>query len=253
VSWKIKRLEAHVGRALLVRDGHDIRPTLDGRELLTDARNIVAIHDRAAARLSSSQLTGRVRFGTNVELTASNVAALLSRFNLAHPGASVEIVATGSLELMRLLDDGHLDVATLQVTEHELRSTDEIVWEDPLRWVTSWAWPFEEGDVPIVGFTTGCSSYAHGLRGLDRAAIGHTAAFSGASTAAVREAVAAGLGVALLGEGVIDDDVVEWRRGSELAPPPPAYQVVRAAPGERRDIASALLDMLVADLGGRAA
>jgi DNA-binding transcriptional LysR family regulator len=253
VSWKIKRLESQVGRPLLIRDGHDIRPSFDGRELLVDARTIVAVHDRAVARLSTSQLSGRVRFGTNAELTASNVAALLGRFNVAHPGATVEIVSHGSRDLMRLLDDGELDVATLQVTGDELRTTDIVLWTDQLRWVTSWAWPFDEGEVPIVGFVPRCSCYDEPLATLDAAGIAHYMSFSGLSTAAACEAVAAGLGVAVLPESVVSDELVEWRRAAELAPVEPARQVVRAAPGERRDIADALVETLVADLGDAAA
>lgn len=248
VSWKIKRLEQHVGRPLLVREGHHIRPTLDGRELLADARSIVAVHDRAVARLSTSQLTGRVRFGTNAEMTASNVAELLSRFNVLHPGATVEIVSNGSIELARALDRGELDVATLQVIDAERRSGDRLLWTDTLRWVTSWAWPFDGDEVPIVGFAPRCTFYDGPLEALGRAGIGHHSVFTGSSTEAVRQAVSAGLGVAILSESLIDDDVVEWRRGSELAPTEPSYQIVRAASGERREVADALVTMLVADL-----
>lgn len=248
VSWKIKRLEDHVGRSLLVRDGHDLRPTLDGRELLADARNIVAVHDRAVARLSTSTLTGRVRFGTNAELTASNVTELLSRFNVNHPGATIEIVSSGSDELARLLDRGELDVATLQVIESERRSGDRTLWTDRLTWVASWAWPFDGDEVPIVSSAPRHHSYDGPLEALRRAGIEHYSAFSGVSTASVIEAVSAGLGVAILSESWLDDDIVAWQRGNELAPVEPVHQVVRAAAGERREVADALVATLIADL-----
>ena len=253
VSWKIKRLEQHVGRPLLVRDGHDIRPTLDGRELIADARDIVAVHDRAVARLSTSKLTGLVRFGTNVEMTASNVAELLSRFNVVHPGAKIEIVSNGSFELIRALDRGQLDVATLQVVAAEQRPGDQVLWTDTQKWVTSWAWPFDGDEVPVVGFSPPCACYPDALAALDRAGVAHHTVFTGAATEVVRQAVSAGLGVAILSESLIDDDVVEWRRGNELAPIELAYQVVRAAAGERREVADALVRMLVDDLDERQA
>ena len=73
VSWKIKRLEAKVGRPLLVRDGHTIRPSFEGRNLIDDARLMVELHDRAVSRLRHvvrdtfrhgrrSHNTGRYRF-----------------------------------------------------------------------------------------------------------------------------------------------------------------------------------------------
>ena len=248
VSWKIKRLEEHVGRALLIRDGHDLRPTLNGRELLADARNIVAVHDRAVARLSTSTLTGRVRFGTNAETTASNVTELLSRFNVNHPGATIEIVSNGSDELARLLDGGELDVATLQVIGTERRAGDRTLWTDRLTWVASWAWPFDGDEVPIVSSSPRHHCYDGPLQALRRAGVRHHPGFSGVSTAAVVEAVSAGLGVAILSESRLDDDIVAWQRGNELAPVEPVQQVVRAAPGERREVADALVATLVADL-----
>ena len=249
VSWKIKRLEDHVGRALLIRDGHDLRPTLDGRELLADARNIVAVHDRAVARLATSTLTGRVRFGTNAELTASNVTELLSRFNVNHPGATIEIVSNGSDELARLLDRGELDVATLLVTDSERRSDDRTLWADQLIWVSSWAWPFDDvDDVPIVSSVPRHHSYDRPLEALRRAGIDHYTAFSGVSSGAMLEAVAAGLGVAIVSESWADENIVPWQRGNELAPVEPVHQVVRAAAGERREVADALVATLVADL-----
>src|SRR5918994_1485243 len=90
VSWKIKRLEQRVGRPLLIREGHTIRPTRDGRALIDDARSLIDIHDRAAARLHSSELTGKVKVGSNEEVDAEHIASLLGRFTRAHPLASIE-------------------------------------------------------------------------------------------------------------------------------------------------------------------
>ena len=49
VSRKVSRLEERVGQSLLIRDGHTLRPTRAGRALLPDAREMIDIHDRAAA------------------------------------------------------------------------------------------------------------------------------------------------------------------------------------------------------------
>ena len=81
VSWKIKRLEQRVGRPLLIRDGHELRPSQAGRILLDEARAIVEAHDRVAHRLESPEFTGRVRVGSNEEVGASRMAGILGRFN----------------------------------------------------------------------------------------------------------------------------------------------------------------------------
>ena len=81
VSWKIKRLEERVGRDLLVRDGRSLRPSRDGQELLVYARAIIDLHDEAVARLSSSELTGRLRLGATEEVSAEHVGNAASRFD----------------------------------------------------------------------------------------------------------------------------------------------------------------------------
>ncbi len=90
VSWKIKRLEERVGRPLLIRDGHSLRPTRDGRALIPDARALVEIHDRAASRLESSELSGTVKLGSNEEVDVARMAALLGRFKWSHPNTTIE-------------------------------------------------------------------------------------------------------------------------------------------------------------------
>lgn len=106
VSWKIKRLEDRVGRPLLIRDGHTLRPTRDGRALLSDARSLVEIHDRAVLRLNSSELTGTVKLGSNEEVDAAQMASLLGRFKWAHPNASIEFLIDHTVNLARKIDRG---------------------------------------------------------------------------------------------------------------------------------------------------
>jgi len=78
VSWKIKRLEERVGKALLIRDGHSLRPTSEGRALIDDARTIVEVHDRAVCRLRMSELSGTVRLGSNTETRTRRVGVAFS-------------------------------------------------------------------------------------------------------------------------------------------------------------------------------
>jgi DNA-binding transcriptional LysR family regulator len=65
VSWRMKRLEEHVGQELIVRDGRALRPSRAGRAILDDARTLVETHDRIARRLDSADLTGDVTVGAD--------------------------------------------------------------------------------------------------------------------------------------------------------------------------------------------
>ncbi len=257
VSWKIKRLEARVGRPLLIREGHSIRPSRDGLALIADARTIVEAHDRAAARLRDSEIAGLVRFGANEEIAASRMTTVLGGFNRLHAAATVEVRIANSDALARLLDAGDLDVAVMQVAIDERRPGDVVLWNEHLAWVTGWETPYEEGPVPLVTFGEYCAYRRLYEPYLRRRGIDYTVAFASPSSAAVRGAVAAGLGVAVLGTKAIGDnwrdglgdEIVEWTRGADLGDLPEMYQIVRTAPGDPPEVVEALVESIVAALG----
>ncbi|MEM7325248.1 MAG: LysR family transcriptional regulator, partial [Actinomycetota bacterium] len=116
VSRKVQRLEDRVGRPLLIRDGHTFRPTRDGRALLDDARAMVELHDRAAARLQRSDLSGEVRLASNGEIDSTQIAAILGAFRRRHPGANVDFTVNHSGDFDEWLENGKVDVALLQTT-----------------------------------------------------------------------------------------------------------------------------------------
>ncbi len=249
VSWKIKRLEAKVGESLLIRDGHTLVPTRAGRALLEDARAIVTLHDRAVGRLTASELKGTVHLGSNEEVAASNMAALLGRFSRTHPDVQIEFHVGNSRDLSDRVDRGDLDVAVIQVDDGALRSTDRVLWTDELRWITYIDCPFDEGDVPLITFGRRCVYRPLSEPLLAAAGIDHHIAFSGPSSIGVHAAVAAGLGVAVLSSRFLGhDNVVEWPRADEVGPLPDVHQVARGVPGETSVLMDALMEAIEAEL-----
>lgn len=248
VSWKIKRLEERVGRPLIIRDGHTIRPSQDGEELLDHARSIVSLHDEAVARLSSSELTGRVRIGANDEISASQLTELLSRFDRVHPLARIEFHVEQSTVLARMLNKGDLDVAVFQVVESEVRPTDRILWDDVLCWGVSAHQPVSEKTTPLVTYGADCCYAPLAVALLNDAQLPYRLAFSGQSSASVEAAVTAGLGVAVLSRRQLSEDIVEWTPPFDLPPLPKMCQVVRHIREPIPPIADALVSELVAEV-----
>ena len=240
VSWKIKRLEQRVGRPLLIRDGHTLRPTRDGRALLDDARAIVALHDGAVWRLRSSELTGTVKLGSNEEIDATQIASLLGRFKRSHPNATIEFVIDHTIRLAKMVDDGKLDVVLIQVTDHQLRPDDTVLWTDQLHWVSSREWTYDEGTVPLVTFGDLCFYRKLSEPILRAAGVDFTHAFSGSGTRGVVAAIEAGLGVGVLSSHFIGDEIVEWPRADSLPPLPHVHQIARTVPGDSAAAATAL-------------
>ena len=245
VSWKIKRLEERVGRPLLIRDGRTLRPSRDARALLDDARLLVEVHDRAAARLATSELTGTVTLGSNEEVDATRMASLLGRFNRMHPGATIEFVIDHTEKLKSDIQAARVDVAIIQVDDQQLRPGDTVLWSSELRWVTSAEWSYDPSEtVPLVTFGDHCFYRALSEPLLDAAGIDHVVAFSGSSLTGVRAAVAAGLGIGVLAEHYVGDDVVPWGPGDDLPPLPTAHQIIRTVPGETPDVANELVEAI---------
>ena len=248
VSWKIKRLEQKVGRNLLVREGHSLRPSRDGRELLHYARAIVDTHDEAVRRLQSSELSGTVRVGTPEEISTARMCAVLSRFNRIHPRTQIEFFVDRSFRLASMLALSELDVAVLQILEKDRRPDDHILWKDPLIWVCAPDSPYEEGPVPLITFGEGGFYRPLARHALTNAAIPFTVAFSGPSAASVIGAAEAGLGVAVLAESSIKGDLIGWPRAESIPPLPDSTYVARAAAGEPSVVATELISDIVGEL-----
>jgi len=156
VSRKVQRLEDRVGRPLLIRDGHTLRPTRDGRALIDDARQMIELHDRSVARLESSDLTGTIKLCCNGEIDAAQIAGLLGTFKRRHPRSTVEFTLDHSGSLIEWVDSGQIDLAVFEVRTTEIQPTDIELWTDDLVWVTSAACCFDEGVVPMIDFGVHC-------------------------------------------------------------------------------------------------
>jgi DNA-binding transcriptional LysR family regulator len=248
VSWKIKRLEERVGRPLLIRNGRSIRPSRDGRALADEARSIVNAHDRAVTRLDRSGLTGRVRLGSNEEITASRLVAVLGTFNRVHPYAWIEVVVDNSLDLSAAVDRGELDVAVVQVSADELRPDDTVLWTEELAWMTSSETPYDAGEIPLVTFGDSCNYRAISEPLLEAAGIEHWVAFSGQTTAGVKAAVEVGLGVAVLGSRFLGGEIVPWKPGEDLGELPVMYEIARIDADDSSPLARALIEVIANEI-----
>lgn len=248
VSRKIQRLEDRVGKPLLIRDGHTLRPTRDGRSLLSDAREMVEIHDRAVARLESSDLMGTVKLSCNGEIDTRQIAALLGTFKNRHPGATVEFTLDHSGGLVDAVDTGAIDLAVFEVRSSQKRDSDIELWTDELTWVTAECCEFTEGTIPLIDFGVHCyyNEFTHGS--LSDAGIDFQVVFSATSSLDVRAAVQAGIGIAAMSCRYLGGDVVEWKPPVAIEALPLMTQIIRSVPGERPDAVAALISTIQSEL-----
>jgi len=251
VSRRVQRLEDRVGISLLIRDGHTLRPTREGRAILADARAMVDLHDRAVARLESSDLEGHVKLASNGEIDTSQIAAILGAFRRRHPGATVDFTVDHTGSLIDWVEAGSIDVGIFQVAEDSVRTGDHRLWEEDLVWVASATEPFAECPIPILDFGHCCyyNTFTHAI--LTGAGLEHRTAFSAPTSAEVRAAVQAGIGVAVMSARYLGGDVVEWEPPIELEPLPRISQVIRTVPGERSEAIDELVQTVKNELSAR--
>lgn len=259
VSWKIKRLEERVGRPLLLREGHGVRPTPSGQSILDDARTIVEVHDRAVVRLRNPEalapLDGHVRIGCSGDVDELLVVSALGRFTRAQPAITFEFVVDDAERLTERLAHGDLDVAALEVIDEHVEPDDEVLWRHRLVWATSRAVPYEAGEVapiivPLITVAGHCPHRRLGERLLADAGIEYTVACSVSSTSGVLAAITAGLGVGVVIGRHVGGDVIEWPRAIEVEPLPHVNLVLRGAPEPQSPSVDAIVEVLAHELSG---
>ena len=115
VSSAIQGLERELGAALFDRDRHRVALTDAGLALLPEARATLAAAQAAQDAVAQARagLRGTLTVGTMVSIGTVDVAGLLGRFHLSHPGVSVHLrhAPGGSAGLAAQVIAGELDLA----------------------------------------------------------------------------------------------------------------------------------------------
>ncbi len=248
VSWRMKRLEDHVGQELIVRDGRSIRPSRAARAILDDARTVVETHDRIARSLGSADLTGDVKVAADIDSDVSCMTAVLGSFRRVNPGVDVDLLIDRGWNIREWVEGGQVDLAILQVLAEDVRQDDRVLWCDPLVWVSSAACPYESGMVPIVTYGAECRWRSLGEDQLADAGIEYRIALSVPTTAAVIAAIEDGLGVGIIPRWQMTDRLQPWGPSAGLPPLPDTTSVIRSTGDRHPQIVDALADLLAIEL-----
>jgi len=134
VSMQLKKLEAAVGRQLLVRDARQQQLTPDGQVLLGYARRILDLHGDAQNAFHGDELTGRIRLGVPDDYAARYLTPVLKRFALRYGAVEIELDCEQSTSLIPRIEQGDLDLALVS-RDHPRRGT--LLFREPMVWVGS--------------------------------------------------------------------------------------------------------------------
>lgn len=254
VSQRVRRLEAEVGRQLLVRDTHSVVPTADGEAMAAFATALLEVQESALAFFAASQLRGSLRFGASEDFVATQLPEILRAFRRSHPLVDLQLTVGLSGVLDVQLQHGELDAV---LGKRRLGSGEgRALWRDELTWISgphgAGAAAAGDGPVPLVCFPPPSITRACALAALDDARRPWRVACTSTSLSGINAALTAGLGVAAHARSLIPPGLVDLGPDAGLPALEPVEFVLRRHPsterGPAREVVDALLAAVVADV-----
>lgn len=221
VSGHIKALEDELGLRLFDRAGRTITTTQAGDLLYGYARRILALRAEAEQAMAEFKggLKGSLCIGGSSIPGAYVLPPLIARFKQQYPEVTIHLKIGDSREACRAVAEGHCDLAAVGARFEDARLTFEPLAEDELVLVVPPGHPWSRQasvrlrDLPGQPFIvrevgSGSRQYAERAlaeRGLDPAGLRVVAEMG--SNEAVRQAVKAGSGVAIISRRAVEDDL----------------------------------------------
>ncbi len=206
ITQHVKALEQAFGARLFLRTGTGVELTRDGRDLLPKVREAILTLDDLGARMESGRAlrSGHLALGLCAPFIAMPI---LQRFSALHPGLRLDVRFDNSSRLLALLSDHRIDVVIVTLTapadgficEKLVDQHIEILVPAGHRWWDSASVnPAELGGERFVLREEGSMTRHLFERGMAARGVEITPALVLGSREAVKEAVAAGLGLGVV-------------------------------------------------------
>ncbi|GJG89575.1 LysR family transcriptional regulator [Gemmatimonadetes bacterium T265] len=219
VSKAVLGLEREIGLPLLERGARAARLTDAGEALYQRARELFAVERTAEDELRARRGldAGVLRLGASTTVATYYLAPLLGAFRAAHPGVTLRVASANTRAIARLLLQRRLDVALVEgpVTDPGVRAAtwreDELVVlappEHALGRTRRSVAPAALGEHPFIARERGSGTRVVAEAALAAHGVRPRVALTLGSTEAVKEAVAAGLGLAIVSRTAAADQL----------------------------------------------
>ncbi len=215
LSAQVKALEAHLGVLLLERNRRTVKLTAAGKVLLDDAELLlqqIAEMELRVARISSGDL-GHLRIGFVASATLELVPAITLAFRKRYPRVSLELKNMPTVQQLEALRAGTIDAGFVRMPLIAQDLSIELVHREPFAMVLSRSHPLaRKKDLAVkdlarepfiaYGRRWAPDFYDHWTGICRRAGFTPTVIQETAEMATALALVAAGLGVAILPEGI---------------------------------------------------
>jgi DNA-binding transcriptional LysR family regulator len=215
ISRGVRELESRAGVPLLVRGPGKVRLTEAGDVLLAHARVILdaarAAEDDIAALHGLTR--GTLRVGASSTIATYLLPPVLQAFHARHPGVELRLTTSPSRFIAELLVNRDLDVALVEAPVRDPRLAVEFWRDDELVVVVAPTHRLARASGPVqpvalerellVMRELGSGTRDIVVAGLKKAGVRPRQIFDADSTEAIKQIVAAGLGVAIVSRAAI--------------------------------------------------
>lgn len=196
VSMQIKKLEAALGRPVLLRGPRHLEVTPAGAELLSYARRVLDLQAEAHAALFGPKLAGRVRLGVPDDYASAYLTPVLRSFSHRYQGVEIELTCEQSTSLIPRVVKGELDLA---LVSQDKPQRGRFLFDEPLVWVGAAQFEAWRRDpLPIAVYESASMARQATLAALGTRRRTYRIVYHSSSLAGQLAAVESGLAVAVL-------------------------------------------------------
>ncbi|MDB5802809.1 MAG: hypothetical protein JWN73_131 [Betaproteobacteria bacterium] len=209
VTTRIQQLEAAVGTPLFHRDRQRLHLSPSGELLLGYAQRLIQLSEEAQHAVSGAAPQGMLKLGALESTTASRLPALLAEYHRRFPEVRLELITGTNDALVKAVAERRVDAAFIAEPPPEQTLAHLPVFRERLVLISS------PGHAPIksaadisgdtlIAFPEGCAYRRVLQRWLGRQSLAGARVMDLSSYHAIVACVAAGAGIALVPEAVID-------------------------------------------------
>lgn len=220
---QVRKLEEALGVGLVEQVGRQLILTEAGRTLLDYAQRIFRLADEAEEVIGEvrGMGRGRVQMGASSTPGVYLLPALLARYKQRYPGVEIALEVSNSRHVLNVLSKGEMDLGVVGDAPHEYPELRfELLVPDDLVLVLAPGHPLAQGSeptmddlqtVPMIQPPAGSGQRALFEQRLAAAGMTVHTAMELGNTEAIKQAVAAGLGVAVLSGFAVGWEVAAGR------------------------------------------
>lgn len=237
---RLQALERRVGRALLERSTHGVRPTAAGALLYPLAREALAVLERAEAAITSPESAPVLRLQSSRTVGDTLLPQWLSSFRASGPPCHVSVEITNSEQVAHAVRDGAAEIGFVEGPAGSMHGLRElVVAHDEIRVIVAGDHPWARrravplgalANEPFLAREAGSGTRAVATAALAEAGVELSPALEVSSAEGLKRAVLAG-GFSLLSERAV---AAETAAGTLAALPVIGVELGRSLRAVRR-------------------